>query len=63
MDQIIKIYDKFSAMMVDTPVEQWPGRTFSEICRSLGADEAALDAYIKEETGFTGDEIVARCCK
>lgn len=63
MECIEKYYELFSAMMVDTPPEQWPGKTFSQICRSLGAPEKQLDDYIKNETGFSGDEIVRRCCK
>lgn len=63
MESIEKLYDKFAAIVVDTPVAEWPGKTFSEICRSIGADESALDNYIKNETGVSGDEIVARCCK
>ena len=63
METIENLYDKFAAIVVDTPPQQWPAKTFEGICRHLGADRKELDKHIKQETGFSGDEIVSRCCK
>ena len=59
MTKTTRDYARFIALMTDGLLYINPSVSFHVACLLMGADETALGSLVKEETGFTGDELIA----
>ena len=59
MENIIEKYRIFEKLIDEEQVYKDGTAGFGRICRAIGADPERLDALIKEETGFSGQEIIS----
>ncbi|MGN0194921.1 MAG: hypothetical protein ACI4AE_00505 [Candidatus Cryptobacteroides sp.] len=53
-------YNLFSVLLLEEKVYLDPTLTFSDVCRWMGADEAALSTMMAMELGTDGDSLMRR---
>lgn len=58
MKDIIAIQERFARLLLEEAVPS--GADYRTICRRLGVHPDDLDEYLLSETGFSGDELLAR---
>ncbi len=51
-------FEKFAALLENEKAHMYPGVTFRKMCGWAGADEKEMDAFLKSEFGYGGDEIL-----
>lgn len=52
------MFQLFEKLMDEESIYIDRSLNFSGICKIIGADQAALDAYIREELGYSGEEVL-----
>lgn len=57
MKDIIKIYERFARILLEGGFTQ--DGDYRAICRRLGIHPDDFDEFLLEETGFSGDELLA----
>ena len=59
MQKIDTDYAAFERAMDEDRIYEDRAVTYSEICRSIGADPSALDVLLRKEIGYSGDCLLA----